>query len=269
MNVVRIIVLLAAGLAAVAAAVFVRGAMQPAPATPAQVEAAAPAPVTARVLAAARDLEPGSRLTSGDMRWVEWPQEAVLPFHITRETEPEAVGRFTSAIARTAFSTGEPLNPARLAMAGEAGFMAAVLTPGMRAVAVPTSARAGAGGFILPNDRVDIIVATDNGNGIRTDVVVENVRVLAIDQSSSDDGDGPVVGSTATVELTPDQSRAVALAVAAGDISLALRSVADTAGGPRLPGEVALQSEQPDTGARTVRVFRYGQEQRVALGGGQ
>jgi pilus assembly protein CpaB len=143
--------------------------------------------------------------------------------------------------------------------------MAAILTPGMRAVAVPTSARAGAGGFILPNDRVDILVSIDGDGGIRTDVVVENVRVLAIDQTSGDEEDGAVVGSTATVELTPPQARAVALAVAAGDISLALRSVSDTAGGPRLPGAVAQSGE----GVRVVRVFRRGQEQRVALGGDQ
>lgn len=266
MNLIRIIVLLVAGLAAVAAAFFVRGAMQPAPGGPQQVAAQA-APEPARVLAAAGELAAGQRLTAGDLRWVDWPEEAVLGFHVTRDAEPEAVERFTGAIVRAPISAGEPINQARLVLAGEAGFMAAVLTPGMRAVAVPTSARAGAGGFILPNDRVDILVSIDGQSGISTDVVVENVRVLAIDQSSSDDEDGAVVGSTATVELTPPQARAVALAVAAGDISLALRSVADTAGGPRLPGEAPVAADQP--APRVVRVFRYGEEQRVALGGGE
>ncbi|MEQ8403666.1 MAG: Flp pilus assembly protein CpaB [Oceanicaulis sp.] len=267
MNVVRIIVLIVAGLAAVVAAVFVRGAMQPAPA-PQQAEAAAPEPVTTRILAAARDITPGDRLAAGDMRWVAWPDEAVLGFHIVRDADAEAVERLTGAIARTALSSGEPLNASRLVMAGEAGFMAAILSPGMRAVAVPISARSGAGGFILPNDRVDILVSVDDSGGLRTDMVVENVRVLAIDQTSSDDGDGAKVGSTATVELTPGQARAVALAVAAGDISLALRSVADTAGGPRLPGETVDPDPDRET-VREVRVFRYGREQRVALGGGR
>ncbi|MGJ3231055.1 MAG: Flp pilus assembly protein CpaB [Oceanicaulis sp.] len=266
MNVVRIIVLIVAGLAAVVAAVFVRGAMQPAPAAPSRIEAAAPEPVTTRILAASRELGPGDRLEPSDMRWVAWPQEAVLGFHIVQGGEGDPMEVYAGAISRTAFSAGEPLNPARLVKAGEAGFMAAVLSPGMRAVAVPTSARAGAGGFILPNDRVDILVSVDDDTGLRTEVVVENVRVLAIDQTSSDDGEGAQVGSTATVELTPGQSRAVALAVAAGDVSLALRSVSDTAGGPRLPGDAA----DPDAGsaaAREVRMFRYGREQRVALGG--
>lgn len=266
MNIVRIIVLVVAGLAAVVAAVFVRGAMQPAAPAPQQVEA--PQPQSQRILAAARDLAPGERLAAGDMRWTEWPQEAVLPSHIVRDRDAEAVERLTGAIARTAVTSGEPLSEARLVLAGEAGFMAAVLTPGMRAVAVPTSARAGAGGFILPNDRVDILVSTDREGGMRTDVVVENVRVLAIDQSYSDERDGAVVGSTATVELLPEQARAVALAVAGGDISLALRSIADTEGGPRLPGQ-GPQTANTGDAPRVVRVFRYGQEQRVALGGDQ
>lgn len=264
MNIVRIIVLVVAGLAAVVAAVFVRGAMQPAPAPQSQVEA--PAPEPARVLAAARDIAAGERLGSDAVRWIAWPEEAVLPHHIVRASDPDAVERLQGAIARQPLSGGEPVNPARLVMAGEAGFMAAVLTPGMRAVAVPTSARAGAGGFILPNDRVDILVAVERDSGFTTDVVVENVRVLAIDQSYSEEEDGAVVGSTATVELAPDQARAVALAVAVGDISLALRSVADTAGGPRLPGERTTAGEPAE---RVVRVFRYGAEQRVALGGGR
>ncbi|XBQ14829.1 MAG: Flp pilus assembly protein CpaB [Oceanicaulis sp.] len=268
MNIIRIVVLVVAGLAAVIAAVFVRGAMQPAPAAaPAQVEApAAPEPV--RVLAAARDVVPGARLTAADLRWAPWPEEAVLPNHIVREADPDAADRIEGAVSRNGLTAGEPIIEARLVHPGEAGFMAAVLQPGMRAVAVPTSARAGAGGFILPNDRVDILVALDRDGALTTDVVVENVRVLAIDQSYSETEDGAVVGSTATLELLPDQARAVALAVAAGDVSLALRSVADGQGGPRLPGELTDTNEAGEP-ARSVRVFRYGREEVVALGGRQ
>ena len=95
-------------------------------------------------------------------------------------------------------------------------------------------------------------------------MVVENVRVLAIDQIYSETEDGAVVGSTATLELTSLQARSVALSVAEGDVSLALRSVADTAGVARLPGEAGGEAIG-DTA--TVRVFRYGSEQRLALGG--
>jgi pilus assembly protein CpaB len=144
--------------------------------------------------------------------------------------------------------------------------MAAVLSPGMRAVAVPVSARSGAGGFILPNDRVDIIATEESDRGLGATVAVENVRVLAIDQTYSEEEDGAVVGSTATLELTQEQARSVARAVAVGDVSLALRSIADTEGGPRLPGG---DPEGGETATRQfVRVIRYGQEQRVALQGG-
>lgn len=265
MNLVRILVLVVAGLAAVFAAVFVRGAMQ-APAAPVSVEAEAPEPVM--VLAAASDVLPGSRLTGAELRWTPWPEEAVLPGHVTREADPDAVTRLTGAVTRGGFAAGEPVLEGRLVHPGEAGFMAAVLTPGMRAVAVPISARSGAGGFILPNDRIDVIAAIDRDGGMTTEIVVENARVLAIDQSYSDAGDGAVVGSTATIELSPEQARAVALAVAGGDVSLALRSVADGQGGPRLPGEAAEPEivQTPDR-VRTVRVIRYGREERVALGG--
>ena len=118
--------------------------------------------------------------------------------------------------------------------------------------------------FISPNDCVDIIVTRESENGFGSDVVVENVRVLAIDQIYSETEDGAVVGSTATLELTSTQARSVALSVASGDVSLALRSIADTEGGARFAGVDAGSDEGVGS---TVRVFRYGSEQRVALGG--
>ena len=267
MNIVRIIVLAVAALAALLAAVFVRGAMQPPAPEPAAEQAAAPqsAPQM-RVLAAARDIGPGERVGAADFRWTAWPEEAVIPAYLTEQADADALERLSGAVARSSFSAGEPVIERKLVQPGQAGFMAAVLTPGMRAVAVPISARSGAGGFILPNDRVDIIATEDNETGIGAAITVENVRVLAIDQTYSEEEDGAVLGSTATLELTQEQARVVSRAVAVGDVSLALRSVADTTGGPRLPGGEA--SEPGASGRQTVRVIRYGNEQRVALQGG-
>lgn len=268
MNIARILILALAGLAALGAAIFVRGAMQ-APSTPAEtVVTQAPEQVASvRVLAARTEFLAGQRIQPSDLYWQAWPEEALSPAYITERAQPDAIAGFSGAIARAPMAQGEPVSARKLVQAGDAGFMAAVIAPGMRAVAVPTSAETGAGGFILPNDRVDVI-ATANTSDRRmvSAMIVENVRVLAIDQSYSESGDGAVVGSTATLELTPRQAEAVALAVAEGDISLALRSVADGQGGP-----VSAEAEAPasdTTGeARVVRVFRYGQEQRVALGG--
>ncbi len=264
MNIVRIAVLIVAGLAALAAAFFVRGAMQPAPAGPAAPVAETAPAEPARVLVAARDISPGERVAAGDFRWTPWPEEAVLPSYYEQKAAPDALETLSGAVARTGLVSGEPAMAGKLVQPGEAGFMAAVLSPGMRAVAVPISARSGAGGFILPNDRVDIIVTRETENGYGSDVVVENVRVLAIDQIYSETEEGAVVGSTATLELTSQQARSVSLSVAEGDVSLALRSIADIEGGARLPGEADGEAE--GYGA-TVRVFRYGTEQRLALGG--
>ncbi|MCC5997082.1 MAG: Flp pilus assembly protein CpaB [Oceanicaulis sp.] len=267
MNAVRLIVLAVAGLAAIGAAFFVRGAMQPAPAPAAQPAAEQPAPAprveTMRVLVAARDIAAGERVNAGSFRWAPWPEEAVIAGYLTRARNAEAIEQLSGAVARTTMVAGEPILPGRLVQPGQAGFMAAVIEPGMRAVAVPISARSGAGGFILPNDRVDILLTLPANENFATRTVVENVRVLAIDQRHSEERDGAVVGSTATLELTPGQARSVSMAVASGTVSLALRSIADTEGGARLP-----EGADDTASGRVVRMFRYGEEQRVALGGG-
>ncbi|MCH8488394.1 MAG: Flp pilus assembly protein CpaB [Oceanicaulis sp.] len=267
MNAVRLIVLAVAGVAAVGAAVLVRGAMQPPPPAVQVSSETAPAPAppveTARVLVAARDIAPGERVSAGSFRWAPWPDEAVVQGYLVRARDSEAIERLSGAVSRTAMVAGEPILERRLVQPGQAGFMAAVIDPGMRAVAVPTSARAGAGGFILPNDRVDILLTLPANENFATRTVVENVRVLAIDQSHSESREGALVGATATLELSPSQARAVSMAVASGTVSLALRSIADTEGNARLPEGV----DEAGT-ARVVRVFRYGEEQRVALGGG-
>ena len=268
MNIARILILALAAVAAVVAAIFVRDAMQPsaAPSEPvAEVREAAP---SVRVLAARGEFAAGHRIQPADLYWQAWPEEALSPAYVTEAGRPEAITDFAGAVVRSPMAQGEPVSERKLVQPGEAGFMAAVIAPGMRAVAVPTSAQAGAGGFILPNDRVDVIVTMDVEDRMTSRMLVENVRVLAIDQTYSEEEEGAVVGSTATLELTPGQAEQVALAVAAGDIALALRSVADTAGGPQ-SGAIAPAEPVGEAAPRSVRVVRYGQEHRVALGGGQ
>ncbi|WP_375284908.1 Flp pilus assembly protein CpaB [Marinicauda pacifica] len=266
MNIARILILALAGLAAVAAAIFVRGAMQPTSTpAPARVEAPAQAP-TAHVLASRSGLEIGQRVDASTLYWQPWPEEAMSPGYITQSARPAAIEEFSGAVARAPMAQGEPVTERKLVQPGDAGFMAVVLSPGMRAVAVPISASSGAGGFILPNDRVDVIITTDANGRMASRTAIENVRVLAIDQSYSDSEDGVVLGSTATLELAPRQAEALALGVAEGDVSLALRSIADAGEGNELDTTDTTSEPAPrrDT---MVRVFRYGQEQQVMLGG--
>lgn len=280
MNVARIIVLMAALLAAAAAAFFVYRSSSgaPEPVEPQVVQAA-----TAEVLAARRDLAVGSRISASDLYWQAWPEDAVGPSQILRDRNPDAAEEFAGAVVRSEIGEGEPVLPRFLLQAGEAGFMSAVLTPGMRAHAVPITAETGAGGFILPGDRVDVIVAYEaeaEGSSRRrffvSETVVENARVLAIDQvfGGEEDADSVVVGETATLEVTAEQARALALATERGQISLSLRSLADAEGGPRLVTTQPAPQSEPDlpdvpqsygNEDGQVVVYRYGQARVVPV----
>ena len=136
------------------------------------------------------------------------------------------------------FIAGEPIREQKLVKANGAGFMAAILPSGMRAVSTEISAETGAGGFILPNDRVDVVLSkrerrqSDEGGGppeiISSQVVLSNVRVLAIDQAPKEkEGQNAVLGKTATLELKPEEVQTLAKARMSGTLSLALRSIAD------------------------------------------
>ena len=275
MNALRIGILAAAAVAAIAVAFFVRQAMTVEEPQVAQVEQR---PAT-RILAARRDINVGERVSASDFYWQSWPEEAVSPGYIV-ENRGQDASEFAGAVVRSAIRQGEPVTGRRLVQQGDAGFMSAVLAPGMRAVAVPTSAETGAGGFILPNDRVDVIVSFQQENEETrrreyvAQTVVENARVLAIDQTYADEeGEGTVVGETATLELTSAQARAVSLAVAQGEVTLVLRALEDTTTGPSLVsgGEnvAASVGNSDDDESRRVTLIRYGRAQTLALAGGE
>jgi pilus assembly protein CpaB len=265
----RIIVLAVAAVAAIAAVVMMRALMggQPEGVIVAESEQL-PA---ARILTAGRDLAVGERLVPGDLVWTEWPAGAVAPSYIVETASPDAADTYAEAIVRSPMAAGEPFLPGKVVLAGDAGFMAAMLTPGMRAVSIPISVENGAGGFILPpDDRVDVLVtrevAPDQQNGPTawaTDTVLTNVRVLAIDQTSSADaGASTILGSSATLELTPQEAEILYQAYATGPISLSLRSIADA---------VRNNDDQRAAGLSrapvraTVQVYRYGGVSRVAV----
>lgn len=280
MNAVRIAILAAAAIAAIAVAFFVKQAMSGQDAAPQVVQVQEERP-SVRVLAARGDLATGARTSASDFYWQAWPDEAVSPGYIV-EGRGQGIEDFAGSVVRAPIAQGEPITGRRLVQPGDAGFMAAVLSPGMRAVAVPISAERGAGGFILPNDRVDVIVSfeeeSEGGRGSRrafvARTIVENARVLAIDEVFGDGGEGEdnVIGDTATLELTPEQARAVSVAVVRGEVSLVLRSLTDNEGGPVLisGGEPQASAELTDnTSSRSshVTLIRYGHVQQVALAG--
>jgi pilus assembly protein CpaB len=241
---IRIVILVVA-LVAGGAAAWMAVAMRSAPAVVTEIAAVAPAAKVAvtEVLIAARELSPGEVLTADAMRWQAWPEGAINAAYVSRAADPGAAERLAGSVARLRIVEGEPVVESKLSARGS-GFMSSQLPAGKRAVAVRISAETTAGGFILPNDRVDILHTTPPRNDSpmpRSRTLLRNVRVLAIDQKVDervkDDktkSSPTAVGKTATVELDPELAEVLAAAEASGVLSLALRSAADYAEGPSL-----------------------------------
>ena len=302
----RIAVICIAAVSAIGLALVVR-AMGSSSGEPVAVAAAEAPRTMAKVLVAARDLAPGQRLTDADLEWKDWPADEVNPAFITDGSVPvptaepaegeekaeedavddSTVARVTRAasnlatggakadyfgsVVREPILAGEPIIGRKIVRAGDSGYMAAYLEPGMRAMAIGVSVESAAGGFILPGDRVDVLVTVelqDDGEGggqtrHSSSVVLQNVKVLAVDQSTrADDDQQAVVGATATLEVSPRDSEALAQARAAGSLSLVLRSYADTAGPS---GRVASAPRANTPEATSVRIFRGGEPEVVSV----
>src|SRR6516162_9673528 len=230
MNSARIIVLIIALAAGGVAAYLVSGSDRSAP----------PAPVaelpTADVLVAKSEIGLGQTLKPEDLQWQPWPAGGASNRLISRTDRPDATTQMVGWIARAPFIVGEPIREQKLVKADGSGFMAAILPSGMRAISTEITPETGAGGFILPNDRVDVILTQRFKNPEKPslpDIVVSkpvlmNVRVLAIDQAPKEkDGTNALVGKTVTLELKPEQITTLQAARQGGTLSLALRSIAD------------------------------------------
>ena len=286
MGAVRIAIVVVAGIAAIALAFLVQGMMSPKAPPPAPVVvAAAPKPM-AQVLVAKTDLPIGRRITASDLTWQPWPVDALNANFITdgAAPAPEVKGAekvvkkaskaateivmgegpiqaFEGALVKEPLLANEPVTARKVVRAGQTGYMAVVLQPGMRAIAIPVTAETGAGGFILPGDRVDVLqarAAEGGGKGFTTELLMSNLRVLAIDQTTNPNEDAKtVVGAVATLEVPAQDSEVLARGKAQGEMILALRSYADI-GGPAGRGG-GSRSE------KTVHILRAGNSTEVAV----
>jgi pilus assembly protein CpaB len=242
---------LALGAGAVAAYLVSGSDDKPAPAPVAQLQ-------TVEVLVAKSEIGLGQTVKPEDLQWQTWPAASASSSFIRRNERPDATSQIAGSIARGAFIAGEPIREQKLVKADGSGFMAAILPTGSRAVSTEISAETGAGGFILPNDRVDVILTrrVKNPNPALPDIVVSeiilsNIRVLAIDQAPKEkDGQSAVLGKTVTLELKPEQSIDLSAARQAGTLSLALRSIADV--------NVTAEIGEARKRAESVNVVRYG-----------
>jgi pilus assembly protein CpaB len=286
MSPVRLIILLVAAAAAIGAVFLVRTVQQPATAAAAESPALAEAPPPVeipvqQVLVANNAIPIGRFVSADDLRWQEWPADAPMESFLVQETSPEALDKMVGAVALVELVKGEPVTVNKLVHPGTTGFMSVMLTPGMRAVAIEIEPEAAAGGFIQPNDRVDVIVTREvestgsgasNAMGVRSDLILSNVRILAIDAiygpPPAVEGDtaprsgqaGVIMGSRATLELTERDSALINTARKAGDLSLVLRSVADLAQPQGATGAGRVYRDGVSQDAEGVRVYRYGTE---------
>jgi pilus assembly protein CpaB len=194
------------------------------------------------------------------MQWQSWPTAAASNTFIRRSERPDATTQIAGSIVRSPFIAGEPIRETKLVKADGSGFMAAILATGMRAVSIEISPETGAGGFILPNDRVDVIRSwreknpdpTNSTDIVVSEIVLTNIRVLAIDQAPKEkDGQNSVVGKTVTLELKATQTATLAAARQAGTLSLALRSIADL-------NQVDIGSDDRARQRGSINVVRYG-----------
>jgi pilus assembly protein CpaB len=254
MNTARIVVLAVAIGAGGLAAYLASGSNAP---------SAPPAPVaqlpTVDILVAKSDIGLGQSVKADDMQWQTWPASGAGNF-ISRASKSEAIKEITGSIARSPFVAGEPIREQKLVKADGSGFMAAILPSGMRAISTEISPETGAGGFILPNDRVDVILSKreknpDSRGGpdfSNSEIILSNVRVLAIDQAPKEkEGINTLVGKTVTLELKPEQAETLARARQSGTLTLALRSIADV-------NKIEKIEDQSGKRGEGINVVRYG-----------
>lgn len=296
MGPVRIIILALALVAAIGLAVVVRGMVATKKPPVAVAAAKVPEIKLIKVIVATRDLPIGTHLAATDLRWQDWPEANFNPLFFTDGAKaapaPKTTTEKVAAVATKAAEqvsgsaameslvgvivhdpilAGEPITRAKLVPGGEGSYMSVVLPAGMQALGIPVKPENVAGGFILPNDHVDIsqskeVDSRDGQSRVRTtDVIVRNVRVLAVNTATKPAENANTIDGAATVtlEVTPEAALALVEAKAQGDLALALRSYNDV--GPkseviRPRSRVARESAPP-----TVKIFNQNDATEVTV----
>ncbi len=223
----------------------------------------------ARVLVAAAPIGVGQRLSEATLQWQDWPEGAVRPEYVTIAAMPDAITQMSGAVARFEIFPGEPIREQKLVRADQ-GYLSAVLAKGMRGVSIAVNADSASGGFIVPNDHVDVVLTRSADAGEISETILQNVKVLAIGSRLGETGTtgGPedpenpradvFSEAIATLELNPGQAETIINAGRVGQLSLALRSIADFA-------ETAEERRQRPAN-QTVRLIKRGEQISVMTG---
>jgi pilus assembly protein CpaB len=221
-----------------------------------------------QVLVASAPIGIGQRLSEKNMEWRDWPKGALLEDYIDSEKAPEALKDMAGTVARFEIFEGDPIRQQKLIRTSQ-GYLSAVLDTGMRGISIAVSASSASGGFIVPNDHVDVILTRSTDQGQQSETVVSNVRVLAINKRLGElgktgepkDPEDPRAevfsdSAIATLELDPTQAEVLINADGLGKLSLALRSIID----------FAKTTEDPVKRNAPIKLIRYGLEANVIAG---
>ena len=231
-----------------------------------------------KVLTAKRDFNIGERIKAEDLEWSVWPEKGVVEGQFLETKAPGAIEEVAGAVVKMPIYKLEPVMPQRIVKRGEAGLLPVLMAADMRAVSVGITPESASGGFILPNDRVDLILTFEERptptNGLRAErtvsyTILQNVRVLAIDQAyapaAGETEESTRIGQTATLEVTPKEAELVALSQTKGDLTLSLRPLDEMAvTAPRDP-RLGLNGGDEEGGA--VTIIRNSEATLTAMGG--
>jgi pilus assembly protein CpaB len=204
------------------------------------------------VLVARGAITRGQILKPQDFSWQVWPEGGIDKNYI--QVGSRTAESFAGWVAREPFAPGEPIIDTKIVSPGSRGFLAAVLHPGMRAISVPVTATSGISGFVFPGDQVDILITHQltgpGGNDAHhqaAETVLQDVRVIGIDQKLDSKNGEALVAHTATLEVTPKQSEMIAVAAEIGKLSLSLRSLASPSSEESPAGSPAADAERTFT----------------------
>lgn len=189
---------------------------------------------TVTVVVASQPIGRGVALTPSVLKVAHFPK-AYVPVGSFRTVQEATAGGVRRALRPIV--ANEPILPDRITGAGGRTSLSATMTPGMRAVTFRSNDIAGVAGFVLPGDRVDVLL-TRSGVGENdttvTQVIANNIKVLGVDQQVNENLEKPTVARAITLEVTPAQAQALSLAQSLGTVSLALRHISDELPGGRL-----------------------------------
>jgi pilus assembly protein CpaB len=180
-----------------------------------------PAVATRAIVVATSPLRFGTKLTASMLREVAWPEAAIPAGTFASINDLMAPGK---RIVLAAIEPNEPILRTKITGPGQRATLSAVIEPGMKAVTVRVNDVEGVGGFVLPGDHVDVLMTRQPGNN---DVVLQNAKVLAVDQLADDSADRPTVAKAVTLEVDTMAAQKLALAASLGSLTLALRKAGE------------------------------------------